>query len=361
MYHVFLGAPSIKTLAKPSSLEDSQFTWTTISSPTQLTTTTTPAEHLEHEHLPPPATLEAASRRISLLLYQNALFRDDETEQEPEDHEEGTYSCLILLLTLRLVSADCTMYCLSGGETLITWPPTPMDDDDDERSKENTTRLDKSRSLYYNNTTTRLSNQIETQETQESQSYNYSDTSSIARFPKFHFNLHILSSLSSLVANSKLPKSEHGYDYPSKTKVNVLLAVLEVEGPDVIRTKKGVDAGKEISLLRMILGDEDGTVCKLTAWRETAEVWGGSGLKDIPAKRGDVVLIQNVTPSHDPSTSLTLTASPNLKSKLEICYRTMPYTHEDLRLRPDLRLGGNDASVRKVAGVVRWFEGMAGI
>ncbi|KAJ3968533.1 hypothetical protein EV361DRAFT_412243 [Lentinula raphanica] len=336
MYHVFLGAPSIKTLSKTSSLEDSQFTWTTISSPTQLTTTTTPAEHLEHEHLPPPATLEAASRRISLLLYQNALFRDDEAEQEPEDHEEG-------------------------GETLITWPPTPMDDDDDERSKENTTRLDKSRSLYYNNTTTRLSNQIETQETQETQSYNYSDTSSIARFPKFHFNLHILSSLSSLVANSKLPKPEHGYDYPSKTKVNVLLAVLEVEGPDVIRTKKGVDAGKEISVLRMILGDEDGTVCKLTAWRETAEVWGGSGLKDIPAKRGDVVFIQNVTPSHDPSTSLTLTASPNLKSKLEICYRTMPYTHEDLRLRPDLRLGGNDASVRKVAGVVRWFEGMAGI
>jgi len=39
----------------------------------------------------------------------------------------------------------------------------------------------------------------------------------------------------------------------------------------------------------------------------------------------------------------------------------MPYTHEDNRLRPDLRLGGSDASVRKVAAVVRWFEGMAGL
>lgn len=39
----------------------------------------------------------------------------------------------------------------------------------------------------------------------------------------------------------------------------------------------------------------------------------------------------------------------------------MPYSHEDMRLRPDLRLGGSDASVRKVDAVVRWFEGMAGL
>ncbi|KAF9066682.1 hypothetical protein BDP27DRAFT_1330135 [Rhodocollybia butyracea] len=181
---------------------------------------------------------------------------------------------------------------------------------------------------------------------------NYSDSSSIARFPNFHFNLHSLTSLATIRKSNKPEFSN---------KVNVLLAVLEVEGPDTIRTKKGPDAGKEISILKMILGDEDGNVCKLTAWRETADIWGGSGSNDIAAKRGDVVLIENVTTTHDPSTSPTLTASPNLKSKLEICYRTMPYAHEDLRLRPDLRLGGSDVCVRKVASVVRWFERMAGL
>ena len=39
----------------------------------------------------------------------------------------------------------------------------------------------------------------------------------------------------------------------------------------------------------------------------------------------------------------------------------MPYAHEDQRLRPDLRLGASDATVRKVAEVVKWFEGVAGL
>lgn len=39
----------------------------------------------------------------------------------------------------------------------------------------------------------------------------------------------------------------------------------------------------------------------------------------------------------------------------------MPYTHEDNRLRPDLRLGESDAAVRKVAAVANWFEKMAGL
>lgn len=69
----------------------------------------------------------------------------------------------------------------------------------------------------------------------------------------------------------------------------------------------------------------------------------------------------DVTASWEPGSSVSLTASPFLKSKLDICYRTMPYTHEDKRLRPDLRLGFSDAAVRKVGSVVKWFEGMAGL
>ncbi|KAJ4470574.1 hypothetical protein C8J55DRAFT_563903 [Lentinula edodes] len=321
MYHVFLGAPSAKSLSK-SSRENLQYTWTKVCSPQGVTNGPPLSLSLPYS-LPPPATLEAASRRIS-LIYQNAIFQDTESEEEPEELQE------------------------EDASTFITWPPTPMVG---EENSKGSIRLNNSRSFI--NTTTRLESQLETQETQESQSLNYSDSSSIARFPKFHFNLH---SITSLAAIRKSGKTESG-----STKVNVLLAVLEVEGPDTIRTKKGPDAGKEISILKMILGDEDGSLSKLTAWRETADVWGGSGPKDVAAKRGDVVLIENVTASHDPSTSPTLTASPNLKSKLEICYRTMPYAHEDMQLRPDLRLGGSDASVRKVASLVRWFERMAGL
>lgn len=62
-------------------------------------------------------------------------------------------------------------------------------------------------------------------------------------------------------------------------------------------------------------------------------------------------------------TPLVLTASPYLKSRAEICYRTMPRASfpDDARLRPDLRLGYSDATVRRVASVVHWFEVLAGL
>ena len=63
----------------------------------------------------------------------------------------------------------------------------------------------------------------------------------------------------------------------------------------------------------------------------------------------------------EPGASITISASPCLKSRLDICYCTMPYAHEDQRLRPDLRLGASNATVRKVAEVVKWFEGVAGL
>jgi hypothetical protein len=86
-------------------------------------------------------------------------------------------------------------------------------------------------------------------------------------------------------ANSSSPSS-----YPSYgRKVNALLATLEVEGPDTVHVKKGPDAGKEVSVLKMILGDEDGSVCKLTAWREVADAWGALGVK-----RGDIIYLERM-------------------------------------------------------------------
>ena len=114
---------------------------------------------------------------------------------------------------------------------------------------------------------------------------NNSNASSIGRFPSFHFNLHSLTSLSQLAGPA-------GKLFKGSRKVNVLLAVLEVEGPDVIRIKKGADAGKQVGIFKMILGDEGGNVCKLIAWREVAEEWGGIG-ESVATKRGDIVYIES--------------------------------------------------------------------
>ena len=124
----------------------------------------------------------------------------------------------------------------------------------------------------------------------------------------------------------------------SSNKVNLLCAVLEVEGPDTITIRKGPESGKQVSVLRLVLGqpfhepneisrqvpgrdgrtdvnvsvykrdstyapngDEQGNgqrlpvIAKLTAWRETAELWGGRA-DDVGVVRGDIVYIQSTSP-----------------------------------------------------------------
>jgi len=75
-------------------------------------------------------------------------------------------------------------------------------------------------------------------------------------------------------------------------KINVLLAIVEVEALEKITMKKAPDTGKQIGLLKLILTDDSGNVCKLTAWREVADDWGGVG-KTLGCKRGDVVLLES--------------------------------------------------------------------
>ncbi|KAH6911075.1 hypothetical protein BKA70DRAFT_1370826 [Coprinopsis sp. MPI-PUGE-AT-0042] len=298
-YRVFLGAPS----AQAVDSDPGSYRWQTYSSPRSLELTRTESFIL------PPATLEAASRRIS-LIYENALF-DSSVELEDTSLEHS----------------------LEDGDIseAIPWPLTVPHEPGS--GKDLTFLLNKS--AHGNNTTAFLDSTR--YETQGSQSFDYSNASSIAQFPTFHFSLQSLTLL-----------------------VNLLLAVLEVEGPDFIRIKKGADAGKEVGILKLIMGDEGGNVCKLTAWRDTAEEWGG--LKDEDGiKRGDIIHIENVLMACEAGMSPTLTASPNLKSKVTICYRTMPHAHEDGRLRPDLRLGDSDPCVRRVSAVVRWFENKIGL
>ncbi|KAF7301063.1 hypothetical protein MIND_00670200 [Mycena indigotica] len=321
---VFLGAPPASDVHRPLGDYEWRTASSTVVNPSKSTVTRQHSMYLTAQQLDelPPATLEAVSRRIS-LVYQNVIFNDADEDDGEEDK----------------------------SETFITWPPTApygsqsQSGDETHAPGQIPSFLDVSKSIA-----PVLESQFETQ-MEESQSYDNSGGESIARFPEFHFSLNALTSLSALAkANGK----------GSNVKVSMLLAVLEVDGPDTFRFKKGKDAGKESFVLKMILGDEEGNVCKLTAWREVAEDWGGCG-SDIGAKRGDVLLLTDVMAGHEPATAVTLTASPWHKPKLEICYRTMPYLHEDHRLRPDLRLGASDACVRKVAAVVTWFENMAGL
>ena len=161
--------------------------------------------------------------------------------------------------------------------TLITWPPTieqnPLEPSRSQASFAEASFLNTPSRSY-------IRSQLKTQNTQ---SLNYSDASSIACFPTFHFNLHTLVSITQLVKQKTV----------GTLKISALLAVLEVEGPDTVRIKSGKDAGKEVAVLRLILGDEGGSISKLTAWREVAERWGGQH-NTVAVKRGDVVLIESL-------------------------------------------------------------------
>lgn len=106
----------------------------------------------------------------------------------------------------------------------------------------------------------------------------YSDTSSIVRFPNFQFSLGTLSELAS-----------------AQGKTCLLLAVLEVDGPDEVTVRRGPDAGRVVSVLRLIVGDEASTIRKLTAWREVAEAWGGATQDAVGIRCGDVVYFESTS------------------------------------------------------------------
>ncbi|KAM6498879.1 hypothetical protein JOM56_006827 [Amanita muscaria] len=377
-YRVFVGAPTSSFLLENNS-ENATYEWRTVSSSDvkdKSTTTvsnnnttslnsSTSAGTSNNSFLIPHETYEAASSRIS-EFYQNTIFHDDDDDEQ--DHDAAG----------------------NNQTTVLTWPPTAP-------AAEISHNQVPSFLLHDNDDTSVHWDQIETLRSPPS-SLSDSDytrsrlnaglaSRSIAQFPSFHFNPNTLSSLSQLMAAATGPQK--------KTVINILVAVLDVDprsGTDTVKIKNGADAGKEVAVLRMIVGDEDGRVAKLTAWRDVAELWGGAqedgeenprrrhSLTGEALKRGDIVLIESVFsyPSlHDyfwlmsradvngskDAKTLTpvLVASPYLSSRLTICYRTLPREDGDQRWRPDLRLGATDAAVRKVAAVVRWFENMAGL
>lgn len=177
---------------------------------------------------------------------------------------------------------------LEEQTTLITWASTTQGrEDNSTRPVIDISFLRPSASL------SRVRSEFLTQDTQGTGSYDYSDASSITHFPVFHFSLHLITPLASLSTLAEETRVRHARK--GSRKINLLAAVLEIEGPDAIRLKKGPDAGKEVSLLKLVLGDETGGLCKLSAWREVAEDWAGLSphKSSQPVQKGDIIFLES--------------------------------------------------------------------
>ncbi|KAI9449889.1 hypothetical protein F5148DRAFT_987334 [Russula earlei] len=313
-YTVFLGAPSSSAHSDAGIL----YQWHTHES------TDVSVSNNDSFHGYPSSELDATRRRLS-ALYENIISADDEDERDTQ-----------------IVEEDLMNVGRQDQMAPLTWAEMTQSECESNSMNRHSMHASISRP------TSSWQNNFETQE--DIYIYTYSDTSSIARFPDFQFSLSTLSMLGS-----------------AEGKTCLLLAVLEVDGPDEVTVRRGPDTGHSISVLRLIVSDEASTIRKLTAWREIAETWGGAMQEAVGIRRGDVVYFENVlaTPAKGGSGAPipVITASTNLRSRAKICYRTMPRTSvpADMYLRPDLRLSASDAAVRRVAALVVWFERIAGL
>ncbi|KAJ3007388.1 hypothetical protein NUW54_g3566 [Trametes sanguinea] len=170
-YRVFYGAPSTQDLRKPSS----KLRWQTV----------TTSDARSGPLTLPPATLAAASRRIS-MMYANVIFGESQEDDEacvgdPAGGNEQPHP--------------------EGQTTLITWAPTTQGPDETSRSRAEVTFLRPSVTISY------FRSQKETQESQETDSFNESNASSIAQFPAFHFSLHALTPLDTLISQAQAARA----------------------------------------------------------------------------------------------------------------------------------------------------------
>ncbi|KAI6144142.1 hypothetical protein BKA82DRAFT_4180698, partial [Pisolithus tinctorius] len=289
-YRVFLGAPLTSDLARnPSS-----YVWkTTESTPTPFSPSYVPPH--DPTLVYPTATLDEASRRIS-LLYQNIISKDADDEDGEQIDDSGSDGADREILLTRDDDGDVNAAALASASGLPSFLLTSQSQP--------------------------LQATYEARETAYSDDVNASST--ITRFPNFRIILHSITSLSSLV-----------------------VAILEVEGPDTVKVKTRPCAGQEVSILKLILGDEEGCY--------TAEVWGGYGMDpDSPPAlaRGDVIHFENIleTFSHDSRsrrgpTTTTTTTTTTITATTATATASKP---------------SPDAAVRHVGVLVRRFEDLAG-
>jgi hypothetical protein len=275
--HIFVGAPSRRDVGRSSC---QTYSWETDN--VRPTPTPTPPSELERV-FPPPGTLAAAGRRLS-SIYGNMIFQDiegDDPGPEGGDVSLGEHGSSPVRLLLRV-----TLTNRAGATTFMTWASTPFTKaqkrtEDDLTFLRTRSIIDADRDVHTQGTGDGTYDITDSYEVSAS----YSDASSIGRLPTFHFSLHNLTSMSQLAAEAAAARPK------TSKKISMLVAALEVEGLDAITIKKGSDAGKEVSLLKLVVGDETGAG-KLAAWREVAEAWGGSN-RGRAVQRGDIVLLES--------------------------------------------------------------------
>jgi hypothetical protein len=124
----------------------------------------------------------------------------------------------------------------------------------------------------------------ETQQT-EFESTLISGRSSICVYPLFNFSIRNVSPLSSILQRAKGTA-------PEPLKASMVVAIIDLQGPDSVTIKKGMNEGTKVSRLELTIGDDDDSIASLTAWRETAEKWGNA-TEEAGVKKGDVIFLES--------------------------------------------------------------------
>ncbi|KAF9514919.1 hypothetical protein BS47DRAFT_1342527 [Hydnum rufescens UP504] len=351
-YRVFLGAPRVlasESSSTPTDIGTQPPHWHTVSYNAQ-------SGNDESESLGKSTSYSALNRSLSLLsagdiefanqnistVYKGVIFREDEPDGLHLDNEES-------------LDQDYTRDSVEEYDD--SWTTTNVDIVPDRSVAGEVVSLN-------NPALPQGGSLIRRESTRSTLSHSfYSDSeSSIAMFPNFQFSLHELVNLSALMSERNIQRNQGAAAARKMTKLSFLAGVLEVDGPDVVELKRGPDAGMEVALLKLIVGDDRGSIIKITAWRQTAEEWAGSDEANHPAiKKGDIVCFKNVWFCEAPPDVPTVTANPKIRSSHEICYRSLPVVPADRRFTPDLRLGRGDAAVRRVADMAMWMERIAGL
>lgn len=239
-YRIFTGAPCIKGFP-----DSDQPTWQT------LTTR-------ENTSVIPSASLQQVDSRLS-LIYQNVIFNsEDESEEIRNFLEDGAFPCSSTAFCGLIFASDPSNSSFLEGPSSIG--PSLAKNHGSSKSQECTFDADMSG---------------------ENSTF-LSEGSSIRRFPTFAFNPNSISSLSLLSG-----MLEQSYE---SARIALLLGILEVDGPSYVKSK--APPHTEMALLKIVAGSEDGSLCKIVAWRETAEIWSGD-YQDRALKRGDIVLFES--------------------------------------------------------------------
>ncbi|KAI5997695.1 hypothetical protein F5J12DRAFT_785154 [Pisolithus orientalis] len=240
-FRVFLGAPLTSDLAR----DPSSYVWKTMeSTPTPFSPSYVPPH--DPTLVYPTATLDEASRRIS-LLYQNIIFEDaDDEDGEWIDDSESDGAGGEILLTQDDIDGFDFDIATTTTTFLTSWAPTPA------------ATLEEKRKCCGIGIGIWFSSLLPPHVA-------VSATAGYIRNARNGISLHTITSLLSLgSAAVEQHQNQNQAQQRRAYKVKVLVDILEVEGPDTVEVKTGPCAGQEVSILKLLFGDEEGCVCGLT-------------------------------------------------------------------------------------------------